>query len=78
MRKRESIQPEGAPSLTETYTDWRDFTNRVCRPLVERDGENPKADAWYYSLVIAQDPYYLAVSLVMAENALRQYEETAQ
>lgn len=73
--KRKSIRPEGTPHLTEKFKDWRDFTNRVARPWVENDGKDPKKEYWYHSLMLAADPYYLAVSLVIADNRIRELEE---
>ncbi len=77
MAKKPSIRPDGAPKLDEKYRDWRDFTDRVARPWVENDGDDPKVDAWYTALMIAADPYYLAVSLVIADNTIRRLESEA-
>ena len=71
MRRESKMRPEGAPKLGETYRDWRDFTNRVARPWVEGDCEDPKADAWYRTLFIEREPFYLACALVMADNRIR-------
>jgi hypothetical protein len=65
------MRPLGAPRLDEKYSDWRDFTNRVCRPWVENDGADEKVDAWYHALMCVPDPWYIACALVMADNALR-------
>lgn len=73
-RKRESIRPPDAPPLGTTYTDWRDFTNRVARPWVENDGNDAKADHWYYALMTEADPWYLACALVIADNTIRRLE----
>lgn len=72
MRKRARLRPEGAPSLGETYRDWRDFTNRVARPWVESNDE--RAGAWFSTLILERDPYYLAIALVMADNRIRELE----
>lgn len=71
-RKRK--RPEGAPSLTEKYTDWRDFTNRVARPWVESDADDPDVDWWYHGLMLVPDPYYLACALVVADNRIHALE----
>jgi hypothetical protein len=68
---KRSIRPDGAPRVGEVYADWRDFTNRVCRPWVENDGADPAMDAWYAVLMSEPDPWYIACALVMADNALR-------
>ena len=73
-RKRAPLRPEGSPRLGETYRDWRDFTNRVARPLVESDCNDPKLEAWHMTLMMEADPYYLAVSLVIADNTIRRLE----
>jgi hypothetical protein len=74
MTKRPSIRPDGAPRLGDKFTDWRDFTNRVCRPWLENDSEDPKVDGWYAALFVAADPWYLACALVIADNRLRELE----
>ena len=68
------LRPPGAPHLTDRYRDWRDFTDRVCRPWIDNDDLDPKAEAWYSALFATASPYYLATALVMADNALRRYE----
>ena len=69
--KREPLRPPDAPKLGTTYRDWRDFTDRVARPLVENDGDDPKVEAWYRMLMIEADPYYLACALVIADNHIK-------
>lgn len=50
------------------YRDWRDFVDRVARPLVDDDGV---PDALLTELPdLGVSPYYLLVALVMADNAL--------
>jgi hypothetical protein len=73
-RKREPIRPAGAPRLDEKFIDWRDFTNRVCRPWLDNDGENARSDAWYSVLVTNAGPWYLASALVIADNRIRELE----
>jgi hypothetical protein len=68
------LRPPGAPHLTDKYRDWRDFTDRVCRPWIDNDGLDDKAEAWYSALFMNASHYYLAAALVMADNALRRYE----
>lgn len=75
MRSRPKLRPDGAPALGETYRDWRDFTDRVARPWLDNDGADPKADAWYHTLMMERDPWYLACALVLADNTIRRLEE---
>jgi hypothetical protein len=51
------------------YSSWRDFTERVCRPWVENDDSDPDDVPEAFAAV---PPFYLAVGLVMADNALRE------
>lgn len=69
-----TVRPPDAPKFGETYRDWQDFTDRVARPLVENDGEDPAVDSWYWKLMLEADPYYLAVCLVVALNRVRELE----
>jgi hypothetical protein len=75
MSKRKSIRPPDAPTLGTTYTDWRDFTNRVARPWVENDGKDAQVDAWYHTLMIEAEPWYVACALVIADNHIRRLEQ---
>lgn len=67
-KPRESLRPAGAPRLGESFHNWRDFTERVCRPWMEDC--DAKTDAWYRALFLQMTPEYLAAALVMADNAL--------
>jgi hypothetical protein len=62
------------PQLPLQYTDWRDFTNRVCRPWIDNDGLDDVAEAQYAALFAAMPDYYLAAAFVLADNALRRLE----
>lgn len=73
--KRGPLRPPDSPHLGTIYRDWQDFTDRVCRPWVEVDGEDPKVDNWHRVLMLEADPYYLAVSLVIALNHVRRLED---
>ena len=73
-RRATPLRPEGAPRLGETYRDWRDFTDRVARPWVENDGDDARVDNWYRTLMAEAEPYYLAVSLVIADNRIKALE----
>ena len=73
-RSRAPLRPEGAPKLGESYQDWRDFTDRVARPWVENDGYDPQVHAWYHTLMLERDPWYLACALVFADTRIRQLE----
>lgn len=68
------MRPPGAPRLGEQFRDWRDFTDRVCRPLIDNDLNDPKAESWYRALFLQMTPDYLATALVMADNRIREYE----
>ena len=68
------MRPPGAPRVGEPFQDWRDFTDRVCRPWIDNDGLDDKAEAWYSTLFLQMTPYYLATALVMADNRIREYE----
>lgn len=76
--KRERLRPEGSPALGATYRDWRDFTDRVARPLVENDGDDDRIEKWHRVLMMEADDYYLAVALVMADNRIRELEAVAR
>ena len=52
------------------YTDWRDFTNKACRPWVDSDGDDRMAEG----LISEVGLWYMAAALVMADNALREWE----
>ena len=57
----------------QVFTDWHDFTERVCRPLVEADGDEvvvQKAMALYRK----QSPYGICVSLFFALNTIHRLE----
>lgn len=69
-RKRKSLRPPDAPRLDATFTDWRDFTNRVARPWLDNDGEDAQVDAWYRTLMMVPDPWYIACALVFADNEI--------
>jgi len=61
------------PFGPQVFRDWVDFTERVCRPLVEADGDEAatqKAMALYRK----QSPYGICVSLVMALNRIEALE----
>lgn len=74
MTKRQPIRPSDAPKLGTTYRDWHDFTDRVARPWLENDGDDPEVDNWYRTLMVEADPYYLACCLVIALNHVRRLE----
>jgi hypothetical protein len=76
MTKRQPLRPATTPPLGSTYRDWQDFTDQVARPWIENDGEDPQVDAWHLALMLEADPYYLAVSLVIALNHIRRLEDT--
>jgi hypothetical protein len=76
-RNRKPLRPEGSPRLGETFTGWRDFTNRVARPLVECE-DDEQIGRWHTTLMAGADVYYLAVALVMADNRIRAYEKGLQ
>lgn len=77
-RIRQRWRPDDAPRLGQKYHSWRDFTDRVARPLVEIDGNDPRAEAWYMALMQEPSPYYFAVALVIADNVLREVEAIAR
>lgn len=77
-RPRRLPCPEGSPALGATYRDWRDFTDRVARPLVENDGDDNQVEKWHRVLMMEADDYYLAVALVMADNRIRELEAAAE
>jgi hypothetical protein len=72
--KRKPMRPADAPRLGTVYRDWRDFTDRVARPWVDNDDDNPQVDSWYRALMAEADPWYLACALVMADNHIRLLE----
>lgn len=72
--KRQPIRPPDAPLLGTIYRDWRDFTERVARPWIDNDGDDPRVDNWYRVLMIEADSWYLACALVMADNRIRELE----
>ena len=72
-RRTMPLRPEGSPRLGETYRDWRDFTTRVARPLVEIE-DDEQVERWHWTLMQEASPYYLAVALVMADNRIRELE----
>lgn len=50
-----------------SYRDWLDFTEQVCRPIVEAEGD----EAMLQKAMLAYRrvcPYYIAAALVMAAN----------
>jgi hypothetical protein len=58
----------------QLFGDWRDFTEQVCRPLVEADGDDDKAEQAAMALYRKASPYYICVSLVMALNRINDLE----
>lgn len=52
------------------YRDWRDFTEKVCVPIVESNDNNEAMTEEFVSM----DPYYLAVCLVIANNTVKRLE----
>ena len=72
------MRPPGAPHLGDKFRDWRNFTDRVCRPWIDNDLNDPKAESWYRALFLQMTPDYLATALVLADNALRRYEALVQ
>lgn len=57
----------------QVFTDWHDFTERVCRPLVEADGDEEAVQA-AMALYRKQSPFGVCVSLVMALNRIKELE----
>jgi len=57
------------------YTNWQEFTDVVCRPIVEADGSDydPAVQA-AMKLYRNACPYYIATALVMALNRVRALE----
>lgn len=58
----------------QLFRDWVDFTEKVCRPLVEADGDDEVAIQAAMALYRKQSPYGICVSLVMALNRIRELE----
>jgi hypothetical protein len=60
----------------QEFENWRDFTHRVCLPIVEADsdhgGEKVQAAMRLYRTA---SPYSIAVSLVMALNRVEALEK---
>jgi hypothetical protein len=62
----------------EGYKDWRDFTNKVCRPWVEAEHADDEDAQIKYELEFSKvGDYYLAATLVMADNTVRRLEGDA-
>lgn len=59
----------------QAFTDWHDFTNRVCRPIVEAGSayDTPEVQA-AMALYRTWSPFSIAVSLVMALNRIEALE----
>jgi len=51
----------------QEFRDWRDFVDRVARPLIEADGDDETTQA-AMALYRKASPYFICVSLVMAAN----------
>jgi len=51
----------------QEFRDWRDFIDRVARPLIEADGEDVATQA-AMALYRKASPYFICASLVMASN----------
>jgi len=58
----------------QLFRDWRDFTEQVCRPLVEADGDDDKVEQVAMALYRKVSPYFICVSLVMALNRINELE----
>lgn len=76
--RRTRLRPPDAPKLGTTYRDWQDFTDRVARPWLDDDGEDPRVDNWYRTLMIEADPWYLACALVLALDNIRRLERQGE
>ena len=74
MVRATSIRPEGAPRLTDSYRDWREFVELVCRPWIDNDLDDEQAENWYRTLFKTASDEYLAAALVMADNRIRELE----
>lgn len=57
----------------QPFRDWHDFTDRVCRPIVADETSEAELQA---AMVLYRkaNPHFIAVSLVMALNRIRQLE----
>lgn len=60
------------PLEPQPFTDWVDFVDKVARPLIENDGDDPLAERAAMKLYRTVSPYYLCAALVMAANEHRQ------
>lgn len=58
----------------QLFTDWHDFTQQVCVPLVEADGDDEEKIQTAMKLYRKASPYSIAVSLVMALNRIKELE----
>ena len=61
----------------QVFRDYMDFIDRVCRPLIEADGDEKdgiiqKAMALYRK----ETPYGICVSMVMMQNRIKELEES--
>ena len=57
------------------YTTWREFADRVCRPIVEFESRDcPELQA-ALKLFRAENPHYIATCLVFALNTALAYDE---
>jgi hypothetical protein len=52
-----------------TFRDWRDFVDRVARPLVEADNDHDAEQA-AMALYRRASPYYICAAMVIMANRL--------
>ena len=57
------------PHDLDTFRDWRDFVDRVARPLVEAE-DDEAAEQAAMRLYRKVSPYYICASMVMMANRL--------
>lgn len=69
----EKVDDPTYPHGPQVFRDWRDFVDRVARPLVEADGEDEMDRV--YELYRKVSPYYICVSMVMMANRLDIHEK---
>jgi hypothetical protein len=55
------------------FRDWIDFTDRVCRPIVEAEDDEATLQA-AMALYRKANPHFIATCMVMAANRARDYE----
>lgn len=70
---REGCDDPLHPWGPQIFENWIDFTERVCRPLVEVEGDHEQEQA-AMRLYRTACPHSIAVSLVMALNTIRRLE----